>query len=58
MNHANDNSPRSATKAGATDAIKPAATWVRAQRVPRRKQTDRTSALQLGAINLASNHHA
>jgi len=57
VNHANDNS-RSAAKAGATDAVKPAATWVRGQRAPRRKRTDRASALQLGAINLASNRHA
>ncbi|MBX3735846.1 MAG: hypothetical protein KF715_04075 [Candidatus Didemnitutus sp.] len=58
MNHAKDNSSRSAPKAGATDTVKPAATWVRGQRAPRRKRTDRASALQLGAINLASNHHA
>lgn len=57
VNHATDNS-RSAPKAGAADAVKPTAAWVRAQRAPRRKRTDRASALQLGAINLASNRHA
>lgn len=58
MNHSTENSSRPAAKVGATDALKPAAVWVRGKRAPRRKRTDNASALQLGAIHLASNHHA
>ncbi|MBI2510987.1 MAG: hypothetical protein HYV96_03355 [Opitutae bacterium] len=53
MSTSSTNDKRSA--AATADAVKPAATWVRAKRAPRRKRTDRASALHLGAIDLASN---
>lgn len=58
MTPATDNSPRPDGKSAAADDSKPAATWVRAKRAPRRKRVDQASTLQLGAITLASNRHA
>lgn len=57
--------PRTSMKSSSTEsrptaesAKPPAAVWVRAKRAPRRKRVDQASTLQLGAITLASNHHA
>jgi len=58
MDRLPENPPRTAPKPGTADVLKPAATWVRAKRAPRRQRPDGASALQLGAINLASNRHA